>query len=53
MFYYNKNDPAWMVEKRVGIGYTINFANKKASISLVLFILLIIIFAIYDVKFNI
>ena len=53
MFYYNKNDPAWMVEKRVGIGYTINFANKKASISLVLFILLIIIFAVYDVKFNI
>ena len=53
MFYYNKNDPAWMVEKRVGIGYTINFANKKATILLVLFILLIIIFAVYDVKFNI
>lgn len=53
MYYYNKNDPAWMVEKRVGIGYTINFANKKATILLILFILLIIVFSIYDVNFNI
>lgn len=28
--YYNKNDPAWMVEKRIGIGWTVNFANPKA-----------------------
>lgn len=48
MFYYNKNDLALMVEKRVGIGYTINFANKKAIILLVLLIVLIIIFSIYD-----
>ncbi|MCR1951347.1 DUF5808 domain-containing protein [Clostridium sp. DSM 100503] len=53
MFYYNKNDPAWMVEKRVGIGYTINFANKKATILLILLILLIILFAIYDTNFNV
>lgn len=53
MFYYNKNDPAWIVEKRVGIGYTTNFANKKSTILLILFILIIIIFSIYDIKLNI
>ncbi|MDV4149824.1 DUF5808 domain-containing protein [Clostridium sp. AL.422] len=41
MFYYNKNDPAFMIEKRVGLGYTINFANKK-SLALSIFIILFI-----------
>lgn len=52
MFYYNKNDPAFMVEKRVGIGSTINFANKKAVIIFILLIALIIIFSIRDLKFS-
>ncbi|MEZ5356168.1 MAG: DUF5808 domain-containing protein [Bryobacteraceae bacterium] len=26
-FYYNRADPALMVEKRFGVGYTLNFAN--------------------------
>jgi uncharacterized membrane protein len=30
VFYFNPNDPAIFVSKRVGIGYTINFANKMA-----------------------
>ncbi len=30
MFYYNPDDPAIFVSKRVGIGYTMNFANKVA-----------------------
>lgn len=30
MFYYNPDDPAIFVAKRVGIGFTINFANKIA-----------------------
>jgi uncharacterized membrane protein len=30
MFYYNPGDPAIFVPKRVGIGYTMNFANKAA-----------------------
>lgn len=42
MFYYNKNDPAFMIEKRVGLGYTINFANK-ASLILLIFVILFII----------
>ncbi|HUK43022.1 MAG TPA: DUF5808 domain-containing protein [Candidatus Bathyarchaeia archaeon] len=30
MFYYNPSDPAILVAKRVGIGYTFNFANKMS-----------------------
>ena len=28
LFYYNPGDPALMVEKRMGIGYTLNFGNR-------------------------
>ncbi|WP_346929421.1 DUF5808 domain-containing protein [Clostridium sp.] len=31
--YYNKNDPAWMVEKRLGVGWTLNFAHPKSWIA--------------------
>ncbi|HXW55218.1 MAG TPA: DUF5808 domain-containing protein [Candidatus Cybelea sp.] len=30
MFYFNPNDPALLVEKRFGIGYTINFGHRGA-----------------------
>lgn len=30
MFYFNRNDPSFWVEKRMGIGMTINLANWKA-----------------------
>jgi len=33
-FYYNPNDPALFVEKRIGIGYTINFANHLSWVVL-------------------
>lgn len=29
MFYYNPDDPSLFVEKKVGYGYTMNFANKQ------------------------
>lgn len=29
MIYYNPNDPALFLEKKVGYGYTMNFANKQ------------------------
>jgi uncharacterized membrane protein len=32
MFYFNPDDPALFVEKRVGIGYTVNFAHASAWI---------------------
>jgi len=36
IFYYNPDDPALMVEKRFGIGYTLNFARGRAWLVLVL-----------------
>lgn len=32
LFYYNPADPALMVPKRLGIGYTVNFAHPMAWI---------------------
>lgn len=32
IFYVNKDDPSILVEKRFGIGYTINFGNPKACL---------------------
>lgn len=29
LFYFNKNDPSIFVEKRFGVGWTLNFANPK------------------------
>lgn len=39
--YYNKNDPAWIVEKRVGVGWTVNFARLKSWVAIILLILFI------------
>ncbi|HEV2405144.1 MAG TPA: DUF1648 domain-containing protein [Ktedonobacterales bacterium] len=30
LFYYNPDDPAFLVEKRFGVGWTVNFASKGA-----------------------
>jgi uncharacterized membrane protein len=30
LFYFNRNDPAIWVEKRVGLGYTLNIGNSGA-----------------------
>ena len=35
-FYYNPNDPALLIEKLDGLGYTFNFANPRALIYLIL-----------------
>jgi uncharacterized membrane protein len=34
VFYFNRNDPAVFVEKRFGIGWTLNFASPRAVIIL-------------------
>lgn len=39
VFYFNRNDPAVMVEKRFGIGYTMNFAHPVAWL---IFLLLLV-----------
>lgn len=44
MFYFNKNDPSIFVEKRFGVGWTINFANPLGYI--IVFVPLLIILLI-------
>lgn len=42
IFYVNKDDPSIMVEKRFGLGYTINFGNKAAVVMMATFLVLIL-----------
>lgn len=44
--YVNKDDPALFVEKRFGIGWTMNFGRKESIIILVVFLLLVILLPI-------
>lgn len=41
--YFNKNDPALFVEKRTGIGTTMNFARPAAKVSMGILIAIIVI----------
>ena len=43
IFYINKNDPSIFVEKRFGVGWTINYGNPTAYIMFVPIILILII----------
>jgi len=47
LFYYNPQDAAFMVEKPGGVGYTMNFAHKRALLYLAL-IVLPVIFLIFN-----
>jgi uncharacterized membrane protein len=46
MFYFNPSDPSIMVEKRFGIGWTLNFGNMKAVIVFTLILAAIIAISI-------
>jgi uncharacterized membrane protein len=46
MFYVNRDDPSFFVEKRFGLGYTINFGNPAALGFFVAFLLFIVGFAV-------
>ncbi|HTR48208.1 MAG TPA: DUF5808 domain-containing protein [Verrucomicrobiae bacterium] len=52
LFYYNPDDAALLVEKRIGIGYTLNFARTPAWIclTLVLFLPIFLLFLIYHTR---
>jgi len=43
MLYVNREDPAFFVEKRFGIGYTINFGNPITWIVIPGFVILMTI----------
>lgn len=42
LFYFNRNDPALFVEKRFGIGWTLNFANPRVLLVIGAFLLFIL-----------
>ncbi len=46
-FYYNKKDPSILVEKRIGVGWTINLGNPVGLIVAILPIVLVIVLLIY------
>ena len=48
LYDFNKNDPAWMVEKRRGIGWTVNLANPKSWIFIMGIIAVVIIGVIFS-----
>ena len=45
MFYVNKNDPSIFVEKRYGIGYTINFGRIESILMFIALIVIIVVMA--------
>lgn len=49
VLYVNPDDPAFLVEKRFGLGYTINFGNLFAVTLLVLFLAAIAAFAVIGI----
>ncbi|MFT5145216.1 MAG: putative membrane protein [Rhodothermales bacterium] len=46
LFYNNPDDPRYMLPKRTGLGWTINFAHPGAIVMLVLIMLAIMSFAL-------
>ncbi|MGB3366147.1 MAG: DUF5808 domain-containing protein [Acidaminobacteraceae bacterium] len=48
LFYYNKNDPAILVKKRVGIGYTFNHARKSVIIFYVTLVTIIVLSILFE-----
>ena len=48
MFYYNPDDPAIWIEKRFGIGWTLNFANPLALGFMVVLLLVIAAGVMFD-----
>lgn len=43
LIYFNPNDPAFLVEKRFGVGWTLNFANPRAWLFLGAVLLFILV----------
>ena len=47
IFYYNPNDPSLLVDKRMGVGMTFNFANPIAKIiNVISVVILVVIFTL-------
>lgn len=46
VFYYNPNDPSIWVEKRIGIGWTLNFAHSRSYFFIALILAVPMVFAL-------
>lgn len=44
--YCNKNDPSLFVEKRFGMGYTLNLGNPKSIIAIVVLVVIILVITV-------
>lgn len=47
LIYYNPDDPSVFVEKRFGIGWTMNMANKRGYVTFVLPLILLLLFTLF------
>ena len=43
IFYYNRDDPSFFVEKRMGLGWTMNFANRRSWLLLAAILALVLL----------
>ncbi|MFJ7733984.1 DUF5808 domain-containing protein [Lysinibacillus sp. NPDC097231] len=50
IFYINKNDPSLLVQKKIGIGWIVNLANKWSYIIVLVIILAYFISHLYIIK---
>jgi len=50
VFYYNPNDSRFLVSKRFGWGWTLNFANIWSYVALVALLLVVFAFKYYLIK---
>lgn len=49
VFYVNPDDPSWLVEKRFGFGYTLNFGNRAAVATFVAVMGLVLALAVWAI----
>lgn len=50
VFYSRRDDPALVVPKRYGVGYTLNFGNRWSWVVLLLILLIVLVPAVLSVS---
>ena len=49
IIYYNPNDPAIWVDKRIGIGWTLTFAHKESWVVIMMILAIPVAFLVFTV----
>jgi uncharacterized membrane protein len=47
LFYFNPDDPSLLVEKRYGLGWTINFARPLGWLIMIIFLMIIVLVVVF------